>query len=278
MPPRGVTRSALSRRASRTCRSRSGSARTTAGAGCAVTVIPALRARACQASAVAGDQRREVDVRDGDPEVVGLEPGEGEQVGDVARHPVGLADQRRADLARVLGRHRPVGQALGVAAHRRQRRTQLVGDRQQEAPLPLLARGEGRIELAQGLGHRDDLGRAGRRHGDPALAGREPPGRGRGLGERRRQPPRQPRGQGERDERPEAEREHHATAYGREGVIGAATSAASTTAPPPRGGAGLDEDGYAVELAAGRDGVAGPQPARPPPRSGRRRRRRRGRR
>ena len=53
VPPRGVTRSALSSSPSSTWRSRAGSARTTSGAGSATTETPAARPRAVQASAVA---------------------------------------------------------------------------------------------------------------------------------------------------------------------------------------------------------------------------------
>jgi hypothetical protein len=61
---------------------------------------------------------------------VGVEAGQREQLGDEALEAFGLGGDHRRGGGRLA--HGAVGDRLGVATDRRQRRTQVVADRQQE--------------------------------------------------------------------------------------------------------------------------------------------------
>ena len=139
--PAGVTRSAFSASLSRICRTRTGSVRTSSGAGGTRTCsgTPARSHRCRPDLARLRDQRRQVDVADVDPEVLGTAAGRGR----AGRRRAGRAAGPRPAWSRrsrdVRRRHDPVGQRLGVALDRRQRGPQLVRDREQELALPALA-------------------------------------------------------------------------------------------------------------------------------------------
>ena len=81
--------------------------------------------------------RRQVDRLVAHRELAAVHAGEVEEVADESLEPAALdADHPR----RLVGAERAVGESLGVAADRRQRRLQLVADREQEVALGL-ARG-----------------------------------------------------------------------------------------------------------------------------------------
>ena len=76
--------------------------------------------------------------RELDAEVLGVEAGEVEQVGDQPVQPLRLAEHDLADLRGLLGGDDAVGERLGVPGDRGQRRAQVVRHRQQELALPRL--------------------------------------------------------------------------------------------------------------------------------------------
>ncbi len=92
-----------------------------------------------------------------------VHPGEIEQVADEALEPARFEEDR---ASRVVGREGPLAEPLGITANRRQRRLQLVADREQEVPLALTGRGKLVGHLVERLRQRGELSRT--LLGDPA--------------------------------------------------------------------------------------------------------------
>ncbi len=205
------------------------------------------------------DQRRQVHRREVEGEVVGLEPGQREQVGDVALQPLCLRQHRPSHSLRLVAGDGAVGQPLRQPADRRERRTQLVGDRQQELALAGLAGGQRLVEAAQGVHDVADLTGAGRRQRQPPLAGGHPPREVRGP----RQGPGQPRpdddGSGQREDESEGERQQDAPSQGRGRRLDGVGRGGEHDGSAALRRTGLDQDGHAVEGGAGRHRSTGEQ-------------------
>ena len=96
-----------------------------------------------------------------DDELAPVHPRQVEQVADEPLEPPCLLADRRRSL--VAGEH-AVLEPLGVAADRRQRRLQLVADREQEVALRLARLVELCGHVVEGLRQHRELGRAAERH------------------------------------------------------------------------------------------------------------------
>ena len=121
-------------------------------------------------------------------EVGPVHAGEVEQVADEPLEPLGLDRDGRGRLARF---DRTVVERLGVAADCRQRRLQLVTDREQERPLGLAGACQLLREVVERGGERRELGRALDRHRLGPRSAREAPARLRDAADRTRDAARQ---------------------------------------------------------------------------------------
>ena len=252
--------SALSSSPSRTCRSRAGSARTTAGVGSAVTETPAADARACQAEAVV------VTSAATSTSATAIRKSSACSRARASRSPT-YPSSRSASPTRIAPTSRASsGGTVPSASPSAYPRTAVSGVRSSWETESRNRRWRSSLVVSaasswpSALRHVGHLGGTGGGQRDASLAGGQSSSGAGGLGEGRSQPAGQPGGEREGDERPEAEREHHPTAYGRERGVGAADVRGQHHRAAATRGAGLDEHGYAVELGAGRDGLPGPQP------------------
>ncbi len=141
------------------------------------------------------------------PEVLRAEPRQVEQVGDEALQPGRLRLDRRPGLGHPRAGRHPVGQRLGEAADRRQRRPQLVAHRQQELALPGLAARQCFRKSVDAHGHLGDLDRPFGAYADVPLTGGEPERAGGRVLERPGEPSGEQQRQAERDEQPGRQRQ-----------------------------------------------------------------------
>ena len=129
----------------------------------------------------------------------------------------------------------PSRERLRVAEHRRQRRLQLVADREEERALGVARMLELLGHVVERLGERRELGRALGRHGGGCFAGREPAARLGDAAQRPRDPAREQQrdGRGERHaDRRRDEQSLEVRTPGR-GADHARAAAARAPCPPP---------------------------------------------
>ena len=105
------------------------------------------------------DDAADIDSSEVDTELLRIEPGEIQQISNEAGQAMRLIQHDRPDPRRFVRRNDAICERLGVAVDRRQRRTQVVGHRHQELPLPSLRLRQTRREAVQRVRHLANLGR-----------------------------------------------------------------------------------------------------------------------
>ena len=120
---------------------------TVGAASMMVSKVDLIRTRVLAEAAAACSSRASSPTSSLDhPELVGLQPGEVEQVVDQPLEPAHLLVDRDQRIVHVFGLDHAFGNRLDVAGDGGQRRTQLVGDPHQEIALQL-------VDLAQAVDH-----------------------------------------------------------------------------------------------------------------------------
>jgi hypothetical protein len=215
--------------------------------GCAVQDEADVRGRAARRPHRRGvlDERGEVDGRGVEAEVVGRQPRQLHQVGDEPIEPLGLADDHPSGADGVLPDDDTVAERLGEPAHRGQRGTQLVGHRQEEQALALLAARQRVGQLVDRTGDVGHLHRPGHGHPDVAPARPQRPGRGGRPAQRAGEqlPDEQPDRHRDRDPGQQGDRQ---VAPDEAGADRAGVRCPYEREPADRGGPGLHEVAGAV--------------------------------